>query len=125
MTSHRSSALRFLTMFGPQYPYPITPTRTESALSSRALGSCWGTATTERSAAERPLLIRAPLIGDCPKDSCWIACHDCARRNVACHDAAGANDGVFSDGHMRKDRRAGSDRGAFLHERCLDFPVVG
>src|SRR5215831_17084697 len=102
----------------------MTPTRTASALPG-TFDSKWDEAGAEESAAEKRLLIRVPLIGECTKDSCRVACHDCTRGNVVGHNAPGTDDGVFSDGDVRKDRRAGSDRCTLLHHRSFHPPVRG
>src|SRR5260221_8219095 len=58
------------------------------------------------------MLIECPRLGsEVPQDLCWIARDDRVRRCIARHDAAGADDGVLADDHVREDGRPRSDRG--------------
>ena len=55
--------------------------------------------------------------------SCRIAGDDGIRGDVLRDDAAGADDGVFTDGDFGKDRRAGADGGPFLDQGGLYGPI--
>src|SRR5436309_15598254 len=43
--------------------------------------------------------------------------------HIVGHDAAGADDGIVPDDHLREDRGPGPDRRPLLHQRGLDRPV--
>ena len=52
-----------------------------------------------------------------------ISGHNRVGGNIFRHHAAGADDGVFADRDVAKNRRAGTDRCALADARLLDFPV--
>src|SRR3989454_11105979 len=62
--------------------------------------------------------------GDVPQESRWVAGHDGTGRHVAGDDAAGPDDGILPDDHVREDCRPGPDRRAFPHHSFLDLPVL-
>src|SRR5579884_4137128 len=53
----------------------------------------------------------------------WVSGNDCVGRYITSHDAAGADNGVFADGHTAQNRAAGSDRRALLDHRLHYTPV--
>src|SRR5215469_354117 len=53
-----------------------------------------------------------------------IPSHNGVRRNILSDHRAGADNGVFSDGHIRKNRGARTDRSALLDQGSLDFPIA-
>src|ERR1700758_1686621 len=53
----------------------------------------------------------------------WIAGNNCVVGYITCNYAAGADNGVFSDGHAAQDGRAGANRCTTLDYR-LHYPPV-
>src|SRR5258707_15477030 len=71
------------------------------------------------------MLIESPrFAGEVPQDRRGIARDDRVWRRIASHDAAGPDDRVFADDHVREDCGARSDRGAPPHRRGLHLPVL-
>ena len=60
-----------------------------------------------------------------PQHARRITGDDCVGRDIAGHDAAGADDGMLADHDARKNRRAGADRCSRAHQRGFDSPVGG
>src|SRR3954465_6197517 len=54
----------------------------------------------------------------------WVAGNDCVVGYVTCNYAAGADYGVFANGHTAQDRGAGPDRSATL-DYGLHYAPVG
>src|SRR5881296_260022 len=68
--------------------------------------------------------LRRPQLGrDQAENPRRIPSHNRIVGHVAGHDAAGSDDGILPDDHVRQDRRPGPDRRAFPHQRCLDLPI--
>src|SRR5215469_5284197 len=53
-----------------------------------------------------------------------IARDNSVRGNIFCHYAPRADNSVLSDGHIRKNRGAGTDRSALLDDGSLYFPIA-
>src|SRR6185437_6432465 len=53
----------------------------------------------------------------------WIAGNDCVVGYITGNYAAGADDGVFADGHPAQDGRAGANRRAPLHYSLHYTPI--
>src|SRR5207249_7253915 len=69
--------------------------------------------------------LRRPQLGrDQAENPRRIPSHNRIVGHVAGHDAAGPDDGILTDDHVREDRRPGPDRRAFPHQRCLNLPVL-
>src|SRR5437870_597152 len=96
----------------------LRKTDTNSSSNSR-----WGVTRSMKGTLPLPV-IRHPRLGrDQAEDPRRIPSHNRIVGHVAGHDAAGSDDGILPDDHVRQDRRPGPDRRAFPHQRCLDLPI--
>src|SRR5262245_33421360 len=128
-------------MLGPQWPYPITPTRScfAAVFSGRNAyrlvslvvaapidaGGAKGAAGPLATKAVSLTLIRNSCLSvKSPQEPRRVSCDDAEGRHVLRDDGAGSDDGALADRDIREDRRARSDRGPEFHDRGFDPPVL-
>src|SRR2546428_1132789 len=115
----RSKSSTILPPTNPAVFRALLKTDTNSSSSSR-----WGVTRSKKGMLPLPV-IRQPQLGrDQAEDPRRIPSHDRIVRHVAGHDAAGPDDGILPDDHVREDCRPGPDRRASPHQRGLDLPVL-
>src|SRR2546427_740913 len=97
----------------------LRKTDTDSSSNSR-----WGATRSKKGMLPLPVIRHPPLGRDHAEDFRRIPSHNRIVGHVAGHDAAGPDDGILTDDHVREDCRPGPDRCASHHQRGLDLPVL-
>src|SRR2546425_6701390 len=115
----RSKSSTILPPTNPAVFRALLKTDTNSSSSSR-----WGVTRSKKGMLPLPVIRHPWLWRDQAEDPRRVPSHNGIVGHVAGDDAAGPDDGILPDDHVREDCRPGPDRCAFPHQRGLDLPVL-